>query len=169
MAPSGPPRRVRLGAYAICRDSAGRLLLCHVAPGLLDAGRWTLPGGGVEFGEHPADAALRELREESGLDGELGAVEFVHSLLVPPGQSSSGQELHLVGVVYAVRVTGGRLRPEVDGSTDGCVWHDLAAASRLELTDLARQALDLVTARKRRLGRWSERSPGHPEDQHRPQ
>lgn len=52
-----------LGAYALCRDPSGRLLLARLAPGLLDAGLWTMPGGGVEWGEHPDDAVLRELEE----------------------------------------------------------------------------------------------------------
>lgn len=37
------------------------MLLCRIAPGEADSGRWTLPGGGLEFGEDPADGVLREL------------------------------------------------------------------------------------------------------------
>ena len=44
------------GAYGLCRDPSGRLLLVRIAGGL-DKGFWTLPGGGIEWGEHP-DAAL---------------------------------------------------------------------------------------------------------------
>ena len=55
-----------VGAYAWCRDPSDRLLLVHVARGL-DAGRWTMPGGGIEWGEHPDAAVLRELEEETGI------------------------------------------------------------------------------------------------------
>jgi ADP-ribose pyrophosphatase YjhB (NUDIX family) len=67
----------RLGAYAYCVRTDGALLLARMAPDSPDAGWWTLPGGGVEFGEHPDDAVLRELREETGLIGERGQVVAV--------------------------------------------------------------------------------------------
>lgn len=58
--PDGIVRRQRLAAYAWCEDG-DRVLLCRIAPGEADSGRWTLPGGGLEFGEDPADGVLREL------------------------------------------------------------------------------------------------------------
>ena len=55
-----------LGAEAVvARD--GRLLLIRRA----DNGLWALPGGLVDVGETPAQAALRELREEAGLSGRV--------------------------------------------------------------------------------------------------
>jgi 8-oxo-dGTP diphosphatase len=67
-----PGRRVtRVAAYALCvRDQ--RILLCRIADGSWSGvGQWTLPGGGLEFGEAPRDGALRELAEETGLLGEI--------------------------------------------------------------------------------------------------
>lgn len=49
-------------AAVIERD--GRYLACRRAPGKADAGRWEFPGGKVEPGEAPADALVREIREE---------------------------------------------------------------------------------------------------------
>ncbi len=71
ISPTDPPAApwIRVGAYAIVTDESSRILLCRIAPGYPAAGMWTLPGGGVDHGEHPDDAVLRELREETGLAG----------------------------------------------------------------------------------------------------
>jgi ADP-ribose pyrophosphatase YjhB (NUDIX family) len=49
----GESRDTKLGAYAFCVRGDGAVLLARMAPDAPDAGLWTLPGGGVEFGEHP--------------------------------------------------------------------------------------------------------------------
>ena len=56
-----------LCAGAVVRDDRGRLLLVRRAhePGL---GTWSLPGGRIEPGESPEEAAVREVREETGLE-----------------------------------------------------------------------------------------------------
>ena len=66
-----PHRRQRVAAYAyVERD--GALLLTRNSELGPHPGVWTLPGGGIDHGESPADTVLRELHEECGLDGELG-------------------------------------------------------------------------------------------------
>jgi 8-oxo-dGTP diphosphatase len=56
-----------IGAYAVIFDAERRVLLCHRR----DFDAWNLPGGGVEEGESPWDAAIRETREEVCLDIEI--------------------------------------------------------------------------------------------------
>ena len=64
--------RQRLGVLAVLVDAEGRVLVAnHV---LRAAKPWGLPGGFVERGEHPAIALARELREELGLDVEVGTL-----------------------------------------------------------------------------------------------
>ena len=46
-------QHVHIGAYALCRDHSNRLLLVRATAGLEDGGLWTMPGGGIEWGEHP--------------------------------------------------------------------------------------------------------------------
>ena len=64
-------------------------------------GKWTFPGGYVEWGEPVASAAIRETFEETGLTVELGALVGVYSYPATP----------VVIVVYEARVTGGVLTP----------------------------------------------------------
>jgi hypothetical protein len=52
--------------------------------------------------------------------------------------------MHAIRIVYRVRVTGGELRDEIDGSTDTCRWLTPGEASRLNLGGLAKHALTLV-------------------------
>src|SRR5688500_6850486 len=78
------PRSTRVTAYALALDGAGRLLLARVAPGYRAEGTWTLPGGGLDFGEHPAEAVVRELAEETGLRGQVLTLAFVESMTNGP-------------------------------------------------------------------------------------
>jgi ADP-ribose pyrophosphatase YjhB (NUDIX family) len=142
-----PARRVtRVAAYALCVDN-GRILLCRIAPGYWSGvGEWTLPGGGLDFGESPRDGAIRELAEETGLAGEIIGLADVLSWsgrwLHP--RDGVDEAYHGLQVVYRARIVGGELRNEVDGSTDRAEWFALEDAEALELVDLARQGLLLA-------------------------
>ena len=125
-------RWTRLGAYALCRDDEQRILLTRASPALAaDAGAWLMPGGGVEWGEDPSAAVLRELEEETGLTGTLGGVRGVWSWVLPANLAGSGDPGHLVGIVYEVADLRGELRDEVDGSTDQAAWFTLDEARAL--------------------------------------
>jgi 8-oxo-dGTP diphosphatase len=53
----------RIGAYGLLRDADGRVLLARGSAAAVFPGVWSLPGGGVEQGEHPADTVVREVAE----------------------------------------------------------------------------------------------------------
>jgi ADP-ribose pyrophosphatase YjhB (NUDIX family) len=131
---------VRVGAYAIVTDPEDRVLLCRIAPGYPLEGRWTLPGGGVDHGEHPDDAVIRELAEETGLVGSRGPVAAIWSGYIPRPMSRPGP-LHWVAILYHVDAEPGELRLEVGGSTDRNGWFSLHDAERLDRTDLVDGAL----------------------------
>jgi 8-oxo-dGTP diphosphatase len=142
-----PVRRVtRIAAYGLCVED-GRLLLCRIAAGdYLGAGQWTLPGGGLDHGEDPRDAAVRELAEETGLTGEIVGLAEVLSWSgrwVHP-RDAVDEAFHGIQIVYRMQVTGGELRDEPNGSTDIARWFTAEAAAQLALNDLARAALLLA-------------------------
>jgi 8-oxo-dGTP diphosphatase len=141
------PPRTRLAAYALSLDGRRQVLLVRIAVGYPAAGKWTLPGGGLHFGEHPEAGALRELAEETGLQGEIESFAFVDSA-VGPGRPARGHgPWHSLRLIYRVRITGGTLRDEREESSDKAAWHDLRAARDLPLVDLARHALDWLDGR----------------------
>jgi ADP-ribose pyrophosphatase YjhB (NUDIX family) len=142
-----PPGRTRLGGYALCTDDAGRILLARLAAIEVDAGSWTLPGGGVDFGEHPDAAVLRELEEETGYLGQIEAIAGVFSHVYRGSRAAAGADLHFLGILYHVRVTGGTLRDELGGTTDTARWMSSAEIDEVRLVEIARHGVELVRAR----------------------
>lgn len=132
--------RTRVAAYAVSHDDDARILLCHIAPSVGVGDIWTLPGGALEYGEPPEAAVLRELAEETGYTGELvGLVGVIDRLF---HDEDGGGRLHAIRILYRVRIVGGELRDEPDGSTDTCQWFAPSEARNLRLGELARYALD---------------------------
>jgi 8-oxo-dGTP diphosphatase len=127
----------RLAAYALLRDPEGRVLLAlwNEGPEAL----WTLPGGGVDFDETVSDAAVREVREETGYDIELVRLVGVDSFVVRE-PSEGRRPFKSVRVVFEGRVVGGTLSREVDGTTDEARWvalDEVAGLARVPLVDAA--------------------------------
>jgi 8-oxo-dGTP pyrophosphatase MutT (NUDIX family) len=141
-----PAPVTRIAAYALCLDDARRILLCRTATSVTPNGEWMLPGGGVEFGEDPADAVLRELDEETGLTGRVEGIAGVVSRLLERRDWARGADVHNVAIVYRIAVDPGELRDEIDGSTDTCAWLSRADVDGLPLWPVAREALRMVWA-----------------------
>ncbi|MFE3194999.1 NUDIX domain-containing protein [Nocardia sp. NPDC059240] len=81
-----------------CRiERAGSVLVIRRAAGVFLAGRWELPGGGVESGERPEAAAVREVGEETGLSVEVLAERSAHSWM-----DVAGRPLRIHARVYEV-------------------------------------------------------------------
>ena len=142
----------RVGAYAIALDEGGRILLCRISPSIRPGEVWTLPGGGVDFGEPPATAVLRELTEESGYTGAIIELADVSDHLFPGPIEGVEGPMHAIRIVYRVRITGGDLRDEPDGSTDTCAWFSPDEAARLHLGELASRAVRAVRSGRSRRG-----------------
>ena len=129
----------RLAAYAVIVDDQDRVLLALWNENVTGPS-WTLPGGGVDLEETTAEAAVREVREESGFDVELTGLLAVDSHVTSPEERLHWHDkpLKSVRVIYAARIVGGSLTAEVDGTTDEARWwplDEVAGLSRVSLVD----------------------------------
>lgn len=141
---------------------AGRILLSRLAPYLAPEERWTLPGGGIDFGEHPRDAVVREVYEETGLAatvGELAWIDSFHRTTTDPTLQPT--DMHSVRMVFEGWVPADSPEPhvvEVDGSTVDARWHDLAAvrSGAIPAVPMVVRALDaLIPVRSQRLAAYA--------------
>ncbi|NYE37037.1 8-oxo-dGTP pyrophosphatase MutT (NUDIX family) [Nocardioides cavernae] len=148
-----PFRKQRVAAYALVtrrRDGVDEVLLTRLSPTAAHPGRWTLPGGGVDHGEHPAVALAREVEEECGLACEVGALLGVHDTHFS-GTAPSGrlEDYHGVHLVHAAVVADGEPSVvEQDGTTDAVAWVPVAdvASGDVPVLDLVVHALGVLRA-----------------------
>ncbi|ANS78556.1 hypothetical protein SGUI_1160 [Serinicoccus hydrothermalis] len=137
-----------MGCYAwIERD--GAVLLSRWRGMTLPDGRvarpgWTLVGGGIEPGETPEQAAVREVHEESGYAVRLTGVLTTDAWSGLDDLDPAGQTVwQAVRIVFTAEVVGGRLTVETDGSSDDVRWvplEELETLPCLSLVDTAWRA-----------------------------
>lgn len=100
-----PSRTPIAAAGVVCFRGEDVLLVRRGAPPL--EGAWSLPGGRIEWGERAADAALRELKEETQCSAELiGLVDVVDAVFTRRSGADSPWG-HYVLIDYAARWTEG--------------------------------------------------------------
>ena len=107
----GTQRLILVGASAVIRDGAGRVLLVRRG----DSGRWALPAGIMEMDEAIAQTVVREVEEETGLRVE--PLRLVGLYTDPALQNMTyphGDQVHVVNATFECRVVGGQLRPDGD-------------------------------------------------------
>ncbi|WP_158867339.1 NUDIX hydrolase [Leifsonia sp. AG29] len=129
---------IRVAAYGVIVDD-DRILLAHWN----ESGRsgWTLPGGGIDPGEDPVDAVVREIAEETGYRAVADELLGIDSKIVPAEHRfvADAGPLHALRIVYRARVIDGTLTNELDGTTDEAAWFalDRIPNRRVDLVDVA--------------------------------
>jgi ADP-ribose pyrophosphatase YjhB (NUDIX family) len=102
----GKERIIVPGACMLIRNEAGHILCLRRA----DDGRWQLPAGFIDLGESIAETAVREGREEMGLEIEPVRVLGVYAGAEDQQTYANGDPVQNCSTFFECRVTGGRLR-----------------------------------------------------------
>ena len=123
-------------AHVLIRDGDGRILLVrHVE------GRWQLPGGAVDPGEGPAEAARRECGEELGVAVEIERIVGVYGGPEHRFRYENGDEVAWVVTIFAARILEGRPKPG-DDEVDEVGWFAAEELAGVPLTVATRSILD---------------------------
>lgn len=127
----------------LARDDEDRVLLVRH----MDTGQWVAPGGSVEPGERPADAARREMREETGLEVELAELVGVYGGPEYEVRYANGDRVSYVMAVWIARVVGGTPRPDGE-ETVAFRWVAEGEWAHLDVPDWMRLVMpDVFAAR----------------------
>src|SRR6516164_2382973 len=144
--PEAPkPNSTRPAAAVALFDSRGNILLLRRK----DNDKWTMPGGTLDFGESLTDCAIREVREETGLQIRITGLIGTYtdpSILIAYSDGEVRQEF---SVVYAAEIEAGELK--IDAESKEAAWMPLSSAIELPLPESQQRRLkDVIEYRKER-------------------
>ena len=134
-------QKTRLGSYAVAIADR-RILLARIAQGYPEEGHWTLPGGGLHWGEHPRDALVREVHEETGLRLDSFALAGIDSATL--GEEAGRPAMHAVRFIYRCVASGEPGVVEEDGSVDAAAWIALDELSEMPTAPIIERALAIT-------------------------
>ena len=118
----------------VCIKAGEVLLIRRGKPPRL--GEWSIPGGRIEWGETCAQAALRELHEETGVQAELlGLLDVVDGLFQP--EDGGAPASHAVLIDYAARWRSGEARAG-DDAAEARFWPASEALEQVQWSETRR-------------------------------
>lgn len=112
----------------VVSDDAGRLLLIR----RIDNGNWAVPGGAIDLGESMIDAAVRETREESGIDCEItGLVGIFTDPRHVIHYTSNDEVRQEFSIVLVGRAVGGE--PTASSESSEVCWVEVTRLPELQM------------------------------------
>ena len=106
-----------------------------------DNGNYALPGGAIDLGESMAQAAVREVKEETGIECEITGLVGIYTdprhIILYTSNNEARQEF---SIVLTARMTGGA--PTTSSESDEVVWMSAAAASQVPMDASMRQRIE---------------------------
>ena len=114
--------RAKIGHDLILMPAVAAVIINEAGEVLLqlrsDSGTWGLPGGAMDPGEEPAEALVREIREETALEIVPERIVGVYSGPEFHARYSNGDEAMIVSITFACRPVGGQPRVSDDESLE---------------------------------------------------
>ena len=135
------PERPIVGVGAVVFDGHRVVLVKRANEPL--KGEWSLPGGAVDIGETLVEAIRREVREETGLDVEVGPIVDVIDRIRP--DADGRVQFHYVLIDFLCRPTGGELRCASDA--EQAAWADGPDLERYHVAAATMRVIDKGIAR----------------------
>lgn len=119
------PNSIVVAVTVFVLDEQGRVLLIRRT----DNGLWAIPGGAQDFGEYIAETAVRETKEESGIDIEVTGIVGIYTDPKHVMEYSDGEVRQQFSICFRARYLGGEPRPSDESS-------EVRWVTRHELDDL---------------------------------
>lgn len=126
--PAAPPANsVVPSTTCVVLDDKGRIALVHRK----DNGLWALPGGGMELGESIEDCAVREVKEETGLEVEITGLVGVYTNPNHVMKYDDGEVRQQFSLCYRSRLLGGELA--FDSESTEIAWVEPSTIGDLQM------------------------------------
>ncbi|MEU7841234.1 NUDIX domain-containing protein [Micromonospora sp. NPDC049114] len=115
--PKAPrPNRIVVAVTVFVQDGQGRVLLIQRT----DNGLWALPGGAQDFGEYIAETAVRETREETGIEVEVTEIVGIYSDPRHVVEYSDGEVRQQFSICFRAQYLSGD--PTTSNESSSVVW-----------------------------------------------